>query len=77
MEVDLRVQLGPLGAHLVSHQRAGTTAHAVRLAVEDVERQLERRHADQRGEASFGVPSRREPAALRPNAPPPRRRVRG
>lgn len=58
-DADLRVELGPLGAHLVSHQAAETLEHAVRLAVEDVERQLERRHAKQRGEPSFGVASRR------------------
>ncbi len=58
-QADLRIELGPLGAHLVSHQGAETLEHVVRLAVEDVERQLERLHAGQRGEASFGVPSRR------------------
>jgi ribosome-associated translation inhibitor RaiA len=59
VEVSLRVELGPLGEHLVSHQTAETAPHAVRLAVEDLERQLERRLAKQRGEHTFGVPSRR------------------
>jgi ribosome-associated translation inhibitor RaiA len=45
---DLRVQLGPLAAHLISHQQAETADHAARLAVEDVERQLERRLASLR-----------------------------
>jgi ribosome-associated translation inhibitor RaiA len=67
VEVDLRVELGPLGAHLISHQSAETAVHAVRLAVEDVERQLERRLAKQRGEHSYGVPSRRLPKAERPH----------
>jgi hypothetical protein len=37
--------------------------------VKDIERQLERRHAQQRGEHSFGVPSRRLPRELRPHPP--------
>jgi hypothetical protein len=65
--VDLRLELGPLGSHLISHQAAETADRAVRLAVEDVERQLERQLAVQRGEPSFGVPSRREPTSLRPS----------
>lgn len=68
IEVDLRLQLGPLGSHLISHQAAETPDYAVRLAVEDVERQLERRLAQQRGEPTFGVPSRRLPEELRPAA---------
>ena len=72
VRADLRVQLGPLGMHLISHQDAETVDRAVRLAVEDVERQLERRRAQQAGESTFGVPSRRLPAERRPNPPPPR-----
>jgi hypothetical protein len=50
---------------------AETADRAVHLAVRDVERQLERRHATQRGEPTYGVPSRRLPAELRPaNAAP-------
>jgi ribosome-associated translation inhibitor RaiA len=66
--LDLRVQVGPLGQHLISHQRAETVDRAIRLAVTDVERQLERRHAQQSGEPTYGVPSRRLSAALRPSA---------
>jgi ribosome-associated translation inhibitor RaiA len=69
VEANLRVQLGPHGTHVVSHRAAPAPAHAVRLAAEDVERQLERRHAAQRGEPTFGVPSRRLPARLRPHPP--------
>lgn len=58
---ELRVHLGPRGRLLVSTRTAPTPEAATRLAVEDVERQLERQLARQRGEASFGVPSRREP----------------
>jgi ribosome-associated translation inhibitor RaiA len=66
IRVDLRVELGPDGPTLVSHQAAETVDRAAELAVTDVERQLERLQAGQRGEASFGVPSRREPERLRP-----------
>lgn len=69
VDVSLRVELGPLGGHLVSHQAAETPTHAVRLAVEDVERQLERRLSKQRGEHTYGVPSRRLPKADRPHPP--------
>jgi hypothetical protein len=65
--VDLRVELGPMAGELVSHQAAETPDHAVRLAVEDAERQLERRLATQRGEPTYGVPSRRLPKESRPN----------
>jgi ribosome-associated translation inhibitor RaiA len=65
IDVDLRVQLGSLGSHLVSHQAGETIDLAIHLAVEDVERQLERRHASQRGDAAFSVPSRRLPKAPR------------
>ena len=61
----LRVQLGHLGPHLVSARKAETADQAVDQASKSVLRQLERRLAAQRGEPSFGVPSRREPAPLR------------
>ena len=64
---DLRIELGPLGPTLVSHQAAETPDRAAKLALEDVERQLERRTSEQRGDAAFGVPSRREPRRLRPH----------
>jgi ribosome-associated translation inhibitor RaiA len=69
-EVDLRVQLGPLGSHLISHQSAETVDRAVHLAVEDVERELERQIAKQRGEHSFGTPSRRRPTWQQPGITP-------
>jgi hypothetical protein len=65
--VDLRVELGPMAGELISHQAAETPDHAVRLAVEDAERQLERRLATQRGEPTYGVPSRRLPKEARPH----------
>lgn len=64
-EARLRIQLGPLGAHLVAGETAETADRATRLAISAVERQLERRVAQQRGEATFGVPSRRRPVLQR------------
>lgn len=70
VEVDVRVALGPHGRHLVSHQRAENADLAVRLAVDDVERQLERTHARMRREHTYGVPSRRFPPHVGPDVPP-------
>ena len=55
----LRLQLGPLGPTLTSKHTSQTPDQAARLAIRAIERQLERLVAGQRGEASFGVPSRR------------------
>lgn len=68
--VDLRVNVGVDGDVLVSHQSGDSAEHATRLAVEDVERQLERYVSGLRGEAAYGTPSRREPRDLRPGAQP-------
>jgi hypothetical protein len=59
IEASLRVQLGPLGPTLTSRQAAQTPDRAAHLAIQAVERQLERLIAGQRGEPSYGVPSRR------------------
>lgn len=67
VQVDLRVALGPREADLISHQAAETPDHAVRMAVEDIERQLERKISQLRGEESWGVPSRRLPKSTRPH----------
>jgi hypothetical protein len=64
------VHLGVDGAELVSHQSGETAEQAARLAVEDVERQLERYAATLRGEPAYHTPSRREPRDLRPGAQP-------
>ena len=61
----LRVQLGPLGPTLTSSQAASTPDRAAHLAIQAVERQLERLVAVQRGEPTYGVPSRRRPGAVR------------
>jgi hypothetical protein len=44
---------------LISHQSAETVDLSLGKAIHDVERQLERHHGKQRGQPSFGVPSRR------------------
>jgi len=59
IEASLRLQLGPLGPTLTSRQVATTPDRAARLAIHAVERQLERHVSMQRGEPSYGVPSRR------------------
>jgi hypothetical protein len=61
VQVHLRVQLGRSGWSVLSTTNATTADAAVRLAVGDVRRQLEKHLAVRRGEPSFGVPSRREP----------------
>lgn len=58
-QASLRIQLGPLGPTLTSSQAAPTPDRAARMAIQAVERQLERLVAGQRGEPSYGVPSRR------------------
>jgi ribosome-associated translation inhibitor RaiA len=63
---DIRLAPGVDSVELVSHQSAETPEAASRLAVEDIERQLERFVATLRGEPAFGTPSRREPKVLRP-----------
>jgi hypothetical protein len=59
IQASLRVQLGPLGPTLISSQAAPTPDRAAHLAIQAVERQLERLVSGQRGEPSYGVPSRR------------------
>lgn len=63
---DVRVNLGVDGVELVSHNEGASAEQAARLAIEDVQRQLERYVANLRGKPAFGTPSRREPRDLRP-----------
>lgn len=70
IDADLRIELGPLGPTLISHQNAANADLAVRRAVKDVDRELEHQVARQRGEDSYGVPSRRQPRRLRPHPLP-------
>lgn len=62
----VRVRFGHLGGHLVSQESGDSADQAARGALEQVIRQLERHLADLRGEPTFAVPSRREPATHRP-----------
>ncbi len=64
---DLVLELGVDGVELVSHDAGESAEHAARLAIEDVERQLERYVSNLRGEPAFHEPSRREPKELRPS----------
>jgi ribosome-associated translation inhibitor RaiA len=67
---DIRLQLGVDGVELLSHNDGESAEHAARLAIEDIERQLERYMSTLRGEATYGTPSRREPRDLRPGMQP-------
>ena len=67
---DALVSLGVDGVELISHNQGETAEMAARVAIEDIERQLERHMANLRGEPSFGTPSRREPKDLRPGTQP-------
>ncbi len=64
---DIHLRPGVDSTDLISHQQGETAEQAVRLAVEDIERQLERYISTLRGEAAYGTPSRREPKDLRPD----------
>jgi ribosome-associated translation inhibitor RaiA len=65
VDVDIQVYLTPGGTHLISHQTAETADHAVALAIDDVLRAYERHRSTVTHEASYGVPSRREPRTHR------------
>ena len=58
--------LGVRGTTLRSTPTSRPADHAVKLACDDIKKQLERAIADLRGEGTFGTPSRRNPDHLRP-----------
>jgi ribosome-associated translation inhibitor RaiA len=62
----LRVVLGVRDIVLRSTQTSRTADHAVKLACDDIKRQLERTVSDLRGTPTYGTPSRRIPEHLRP-----------
>lgn len=66
VDATLRVVLGVRDTTLRSTETSRTADHAVKLACDDVKKQLERVVADLRGADSFGTPSRRNPEHLRP-----------
>jgi len=66
VDATLRVVLGVRDTTLRSTETSRTADNAVKLACDDVKKQLERVVADLRGADSFGTPSRRNPEHLRP-----------
>jgi ribosome-associated translation inhibitor RaiA len=66
VDATLRVVLGVRDTVLRSKQTSRTADHAVKLACDDIKRQLERTVSDLRGTATYGTPSRRNPEHLRP-----------
>ncbi len=66
VDATLRVVLGVRDTTLRSTETSRTADNAVKLAADDVKKQLERVVADLRGADSYGTPSRRNPEHLRP-----------
>ena len=66
VDASLRVVLGVRDTVLRSTETSRTADHAVKLACDDIKRQLEKTMADLRGADTFGTPSRRNPEHLRP-----------
>lgn len=66
VDAALRVVLGVRDTTLRSTETSKTADHAVKLACDDVKKQLEKAVSELRGEDTFGTPSRRNPEYLRP-----------
>lgn len=66
VDATIKVVLGVRDTTLRSTETARTPDHAVKLACDDIKKQLERTVADLRGADSYGTPSRRNPEHLRP-----------
>jgi ribosome-associated translation inhibitor RaiA len=66
IDATVRVMLGVRGTTLRSTETASTADHAVKLACDDIKKQLEKTVAELRGADTYGVPSRRDPEHLRP-----------
>lgn len=66
VDASLRVVLGVRDTTLRSTETAKTADQAVKLACDDIKKQLEKVVADLRGEESYGTPSRRNPDSMRP-----------
>lgn len=62
----VRVVLGVRDSILRSTETSRTADNAVKLACDDIKKQLEKTVADLRGTDSYGTPSRRNPEHLRP-----------
>jgi hypothetical protein len=63
---NLRVVLGVRDTTLRSSETSRTADHAVKLACDDIKKQLEKTVAELRGTDTYGTPSRRNPDHLRP-----------
>jgi ribosome-associated translation inhibitor RaiA len=66
IDANLRVVLGVRDTTLRSSETSRTADHAVKLACDDIKRQLEKTVAELRGADTYGTPSRRNPEHLRP-----------
>jgi ribosome-associated translation inhibitor RaiA len=66
IDATLRVVLGVRDTTLRSSETSRTADHAVKLACDDIKRQLEKTVAELRGADTYGTPSRRNPEHLRP-----------
>ena len=66
IDANLRVVLGVRDTTLRSSETSRTADHAVKLACDDIKRQLEKTVSELRGADTYGTPSRRNPENLRP-----------
>lgn len=66
VDASLRVVLGVRDTTLRSTETSRTADHAVKLACDDIKKQLEKTVAELRGADTYGTPSRRNPDHLRP-----------
>ena len=66
VEATVRVELGVRDTILRSTETSRTADHAVKLACDDIKKQLEKTVAELRGADTYGIPSRRNPEHLRP-----------
>ncbi len=66
IDATLRVGLGVRDIILRSTDTSRTADHAVKLACDDIKKQLEKAVAELRGADTYGIPSRRIPEHLRP-----------
>jgi len=66
VDATIKVVLGVRDTTLRSTETSRTADHAVKLACDDIKKQLERTVAELRGADTYGTPSRRNPDHLRP-----------
>jgi ribosome-associated translation inhibitor RaiA len=66
VDATIKVILGVRDTTLRSTETSRTADHAVKLACDDIKKQLERTVSDLRGMDTYGTPSRRNPEHLRP-----------